>query len=137
VIRQGKLVVTQEMTPKLQQIGKLYNRIGSTTGGFLSPDDITQLRNTTSTIQAATNREARQFLKVRANAAIEAGVPFKQVFSEDQQAILEGNLAPGQPKAAAGNQPPPGGSKRVIPTAGPYKGKVLEWDGAAWNLIGS
>jgi hypothetical protein len=96
VIRQGKLVVTQEMTPKLQQLGKLFNRISSTTGGFLNASDIEQLRNTTSTIQAATNREAQQFLKVRANALSANGIDPAQVFTEDQQAILGGNLHPAQ-----------------------------------------
>jgi hypothetical protein len=109
VIRQGKLVVTQEMTPKLQQIGKLFNRIGSTTGGFLNANDIEQLRQTTSEIQAATNREAQQFLKVRQNALIANGIDPNQVFTQDQQAILGGNLQPAQgatsPATASGVQP--------------------------------
>lgn len=124
VIRQGKLVVTQEMTPKLEQLGKLVSRVYSTKGGFLSPGDIAQLRDTTGTIIKASNREARQFLQVRANAATQSDIPFPQVFSAEQQDILSGknSFAP-----AAGA--PAAGSRTVVPTEGPFKGKTLQWVG--------
>jgi hypothetical protein len=134
-VREGEAKLAQSTVPGVKA---MYNKVlGLFTdhNKIMDPQARESMFQTMDTLRDGAIKTVAPEIKRISNIAIDRGVPLDQVFSGPYQAILTKN-GRGPGAAPAGNLPPPGGSKRVIPSEGPYKGKTLEWDGARWTLIG-
>lgn len=133
-VREGEAKLARSTVPGVKA---LYNKtLGLFTdhNKIMDPQARASMYQTMDTLREGAIKTVAPEIKRISNIAIDRGVPLDQVFSGPYATILSKGGAAGT--SSGGNLPPPGGSKRVIPSAGPYKGKTLEWDGAHWNIVG-